>query len=316
MAAEDRISITLRGGYSYDQLETLIEELQPVLTLATPAVIDLDLKHVEFVGPSCLALLVASLRRLRDQSLTCDGSAIKPPENPNVRQYLERMDFMKLVVRNPPPEQFTRNEPLGFRPCQHFISSEQQWATAATLLAALTEACECDDAARTALHICLDEVCENVLHHAYTDLGGFGTAQGWKALGDFEIGIVDLGVGIRASLTRNPAYAGVASDTEAIHTALMPRVSSTPERNAGIGLAVTRLLLAANGGSFTVRSGGGVVRDVAGTTESEATSAYLPGTVIALRANSGRPLDIGAVYAKLEEIAPDPYQDPVAEADI
>lgn len=172
---------------------------------------------------------------------------------------------MKLLVPEPPAEDFLRQPATGFRPVQHFCTQEEQWATSRTLVEALVETCDCDEKARAALAICLDEVCENVMHHAYTDLGGFGAAQGWSALGDFEIGVVDLGVGVRGSLMRNGRYADIGDDVTAIQTALMPRVSSTPERNAGIGLAVTRILLASNGGSFTVRSGRGVVRDVAGT---------------------------------------------------
>jgi len=302
MPESERLPAVLTSSYPLDRLENLIEDLQPILGMNQPAVLDVDLRALEFVGPTCLALLIAALRRVRDEGLNAPGSRIRPPASSDVHRYLERMDFMKLVTAQPPEEDFERKPPVGFRPCQHFRSEEEQWATSRTLVEALAERCDCDEQARGALSICLDEVCENVLHHAYTSLGGFAAAQGWPARGDFEIGIVDLGVGIRSSLSRNARYANVSDDATAIQTALVPRVTSTPERNAGIGLAVTRLLLAANGGSFTVRSGFGAVRDVAGETSVEAMSAELPGTVISLRASSERSLDIGAVYAKLEAI--------------
>lgn len=110
--------------------------------------------------------------------------------------------------------------------------------------------------------------------------------------------MVDLGIGIRASLIRNQAYRDVDTDVEAIEAALEPRVTSTPERNAGIGLFVTKLLLSANGGEMLVRSGtGAVYRGSEDRAESRATR--LPGTVVALRARTDRPLDINAVYAQL-----------------
>lgn len=302
MNASDQLPVVLAGGYSFDRLEELIEDLQPVLRLEQPVTLAVDLRGLEFVGPTCLALLVAALKRVRDKGLNAPGSVIRQPASPDVRQYLARMDFMKLLVAEPPNEDFERKQPVGFRSCQHFRTEEEQWATSRTLVEALVESCDCDEKARGALAICLDEVCENVLHHAHTPLGGFAAAQGWRARGDFEIGIVDLGVGVRSSLARNARYADLRDDATAIETALVPRVTSTPERNAGIGLAVTRLLLAANGGSFTVRSGFGAVRDVAGETSVEEASAELPGTVVSLRASSERALDIGAVYAKLEAL--------------
>ena len=46
--------------------------------------------------------------------------------------------------------------------------------------------------------------------------------------------MVDLGRGIRLSLTNNPAYADIEDDVTAIATALEPRVTATPERNSGL----------------------------------------------------------------------------------
>ena len=77
-------------------------------------------------------------------------------------------------------------------------------------------------------------------------------------------------------------------------------VTSTPDRNSGIGLFVTRLLLASNGGTLAVRSGRGavytglrdrfVLRDVS-----------FPGTMVALRARTDRPLNINEVYRQLPD---------------
>jgi hypothetical protein len=84
----------------------------------------------------------------------------------------------------------------------------------------------------------------------------------------------------------------------AIETALQPRVTATPERNSGIGLFVTKLLLRENDGSLLVRSGAG--RVVGGVGEcAESAEVHFPGTVVAMRARTDRPLDIGKVYRRL-----------------
>jgi hypothetical protein len=67
---------------------------------------------------------------------------------------------------------------------------------------------------------CMAEVTENVVHHAEAE-HGFGAAQGWRKTREFEIGIVDLGRGVKASLTQNPMYVGIVDDVSAISTALV-----------------------------------------------------------------------------------------------
>jgi anti-sigma regulatory factor (Ser/Thr protein kinase) len=148
------------------------------------------------------------------------------------------------------------------------------------LTAALAERCQTDTVTRGSIWIFLDELAENVLHHAESELGGFAAAQGWpRRRGEMEVAIVDLGQGIKASLTNNPVYADIPDDVTAIQRALEPNVTATPDRNSGLGLAVTRLALGGNGGTLVVRSGlGGVysgARDDAGSRDFD-----LPGTLV------------------------------------
>lgn len=228
------------------------------------------------------------------------GSLLVLPSSRSVSNYLMRMDLVRLVLPESEAEEpFVRREPVGFRPCREFLSVDDCRAVGRELTAALAERCETDDIARASIRICLDELAENVLHHAASPIGGFAAAQGWPRSRQFEIAIADVGVGIRASLTNNPRYADIGDDVTAISTALEPRVTATPERNSGIGLFVTRLLLRANGGVLVVRSGLGEVYSGAQEGAREAMVSF-PGTLVALRARMDRPLDIGAVYGRLE----------------
>jgi anti-sigma regulatory factor (Ser/Thr protein kinase) len=199
------------------------------------------------------------------------------------------------------PEDFERKDPLGFRPVEHFTNDDDYWKVAGSMSDALVEQCKVDDVAKAAIRVCLDEICENVVHHADTPLGGFAAAQGWAKGGTFEVAIVDLGVGIRGSLTKNPDYVHIDDDAEAIATALKPRVTSTPERNAGIGLFITSMVLAFNGGHLLARSGNGVAFRGA-KPRNERRTATLPGTVVAIKANADRPLDLTPVYEALDKL--------------
>ena len=285
MSSPPDLTVVFSGAYGFDRLERMVEACEPLLALSEPHVITVDLARLVFFGPTSLALLLAALRRIQHEGLNADGSVIVPPKSSATSRYLERMNLIRETVGRDVPEDFTRRDPIGFRPCQHFSSDEDYWKVAAELTEALMERCSVDKQANAAIRVCLDEVCENVVHHADTELGGFAAAQGWpKArVPEFEIGIVDLGQGIRRSLTQNPDWAGVDNDADAIDLALQPRVTATPERNGGIGLFVTSLLLAFNGGQLVVRSGtGAVVRGAQVKVEARATA--LPGTLVSLRA--------------------------------
>lgn len=298
------IVVRLPGAFGVKQgLERMVRLLHPLLTLEEPAVILVDLEGLVSLSPAAVALLAACLRRTADLGLPLEGSLISAPLSPAVRNYLLRMNVIQVSVGEELEIPIRRRKTEGFRPCQHFTGDHDYAAVARSLTEALAERCVTDQLARASIRICLDEIAENVVHHADTQIGGFAAAQGWPRNHEFEIAIVDLGIGVRASLTKNPDYADISSDAEAITRALQPRVSSTPQRNAGIGLFITKLLLEANGGILLVRSGTGLVR--AGARE-EATSeeVQLPGTLVALRARTDRPLDINSVYEHLEREHP------------
>lgn len=291
----------LAGGYPLAHVDRLVRDLEPLMRVAEEHRVTLDLGGLVSVCPTALALMTAVVMRMTALDLVSEGSVVTPPRSPLTRNYLMRMDFLRLILDDEDlDEPFERREAVGFRPCQQFQTLEEYPRVALGLTDALAERCQTDRVARNSIRIALDELTENVLHHAESPIGGFAAAQGWPKRGAFEIGIVDLGIGIRASLAKNPAYAGLSGDVEAIQTALQPRVTSTPDRNLGVGLFVTRLLLASNGGTLAVRSGIGAV--YTGIRERALTrDVSFPGTMVALRARTDRPLNINEVYRKLND---------------
>lgn len=309
MASRDKtLTISLAGGYPFSQLERLISALDPLATLDERRTLMLDLEKLVFIGPAGLAWLIAVVRRAEDYDLIA-GGRVHMPRSKLTRQYLMRMDFLTtLGLATVDDEDFARHEPVGFRPCQRFQDHDEGRRVATDMTGALAESCATDAVAQGSLLICLHELAENVIFHADTDLGGFMVAQRLKKVPEFEIGIADVGVGIRRSLQKNPRYVDIATDVDAIATALEPRVTSTPERNGGFGLAVSQLLLEANGGTLYVRSGHGSVYRGASDREQPRDFA-LPGTLVALRARTDRPLNIREVYRLLEDDFNDSMRD-------
>ena len=90
----------------------------------------------------------------------------------------------------------------------------------------------------------LDEMIFNALGHSESPVGCFVAGQGHPGAGVVEAAIVDLGITIKTHLTRNPQYAHIQTDLEAIETAMQEGITGTPpghcnrlnEPNSGVGL--------------------------------------------------------------------------------
>jgi len=129
------------------------------------------------MSPAAIALLVAAAKRIQNEGLNDAGSEVVPPVSRSAMQYLQRMDVFRHLVGDALPESFQRRPPHGFRPCIPFSTDDECHACARQLRDVVTEACETDSVGASSVHICLDELCENVMHHADTQHGGFAVAQ-------------------------------------------------------------------------------------------------------------------------------------------
>lgn len=311
MSISQQVQVVLSGGYYFRSINRLIGDLQPLFALArreTPAVVDIDLRKMTFIGPSGVALLVATLHMLRARRLTLDGGYIHHPEAQGVGNYLHRIDFYKrLFSKEDWPDYVDKAEALGMRECRHFPSDPdaEDWnaslrSVTRELLNAIEELIATDDAAHTSLDLALSELTENVGYHADTNLGGFAAVQYLRHSNEIELAIADLGIGIADSLRRNAELKKAAgTDLSAIQTALRATVTSTPWRNSGYGLTFTQFLLAQNEGRLLVRSGTGHV--LRGSKISNRTvPQHLPGTLVGMRLRTDCPLDFKAAYDLLD----------------
>lgn len=104
------------------------------------------------------------------------------------------------------------------------------------------------------LQFAFAEMCENAVLHAQsstTPLAGYAVDE---AIAQFTV--VDVGIGVRASLAQNPLYADLASDVEAIARALQTGVSSR-QGDGGFGFQSVFKALAEQWGQLRFRSGNG-----------------------------------------------------------
>lgn len=140
------------------------------------------------------------------------------------------------------------------------------------------------------LNYCIREIIRNSLEHAGGVSGVWHCAQYWPTRDEVEVAVLDEGIGIRASLRRNPRLS-LTSDEEAINEALRPGVSGVAYkgakvrrtdawRNSGFGLYMTSKL-ASNHGEFFIGSGNHGVTLNRVTSQPQRTC--ISGTVISMR---------------------------------
>jgi anti-sigma regulatory factor (Ser/Thr protein kinase) len=308
------MTVEIKDAHHLHSLSKTLRVLRPVIDLERPTVVNFDLSELTFIGPACLAFLVAVIRRGRETKMIYSGQ-IRYPHSVPARTYLKRMDAIQVLFEKEPvevEEDVARHPARGLKECEHFASADGSRRVARALAQAVQDKVQTDDVTRASLDVCLTELTENVFFHAATEHGGFAAAQTFRNSQEIEIAIVDLGVGISASLAKNPDHADeFTDDISAIHTAIRPLVTSTPDRNSGYGLALTRLLLEINDGRLIVWSGNGKVEF--GEKPADKRVEQLPGTVVVLRLHTDRPFDLATAYKRLniaiEEIEGPPDDD-------
>lgn len=285
----------LSGSYPVEEVDALISDLQPLLELDAEAKVFLDLRDLEMLHPSTSAVLAALLERCSRHEFYGPTSEVRPPQRPAVRNAVARLHgYQGLLAASGVTGSAGR---VGSRVSQ-FEDEAGARMVSRELTEALAAGCDVDDLAIRAIRTCLDELCDNVIHHAESDLGGFASGRGWRRPPRFEVALADLGIGVRRSLNKNPSYADVDDDVAALKRAVELGVTSTPDRNSGYGLPVTRDLLDANGGLLVIKSGWA---ELALGSEDEVfkSDAEFPGTLVVLRARTNRPLNVTDVYRRL-----------------
>lgn len=151
-----------------------------------------------------------------------------------------------------------------------------------------------------AVQYAVSEMVRNALEHANSDWGAVVSAQhyaGRRGARYVSLGVADPGVGVLRSLGRN--YPGLASDRDAVLTAVQPGTTGAPRgsENAGAGLFFTRSLSDQTGRYFVLYSGSALLR----TTQARERPGDerlvfdvhpYPGTVVAVEVGLGDAIDL------------------------
>jgi anti-sigma regulatory factor (Ser/Thr protein kinase) len=163
----------------------------------------------------------------------------------------------------------------------------------------------------------ITELVRNVLEHAASPTGALVCAQYFKKTNRLSLGVADMGIGIRKSISRfHPA----PTDLAAIQLALRPGISGATgrlggnEQNAGAGLFFTKSIARVSRNFFVVYSGTAMFKlrkgaateqptllsDPAGDTATrEAALPPWPGTAIGIDINVGQQQEFSQLLSEI-----------------
>lgn len=254
-----------------------------------------DLQSLDVMSAPSVAVLAAAALEVAARGVLADGSRIVLPRDPTVQERLNTWGVLRLLAGWSSDDPRDQAPTRGWCPCQLFGPHADPGRAAQALAMAIADACETELSARHVIWYTLNELGKNVVDHSCAEAGAIGVADVTTGGTEVEVAIADFGIGIRSSLSRNPAHASI-SEIEALHIAVSLGGSSRvePPGPVGLGLYFTQLILQDNGGHLLIRSGGAELVVGSGASEESALE-HMQGTLLILRFRTDRPVRLDSI---------------------
>ena len=246
----------------------------------------LDLRLCDFVQVPAALWCAILLLLAKNNGGECE---LLTPDNAEVRTYLKSMGLYQALQENGVrvdgggvAESRSRGVVL---PLTH-LNSEYEVDEATNRA---YDAISASNLGASNLHFVVtetfSELAMNAVQHAESAIGAYGViqfVQNQSGQRRFVCGVADGGIGIRRSLSRNPAHPKreLWRDWTAIEYAMKERVSGTANSLRGMGLFGIMEDTVANGQALIIHSGIGLLQVNEGSSVSDARRASLfPGTL-------------------------------------
>jgi hypothetical protein len=254
---------------------------------ATEAVV--DLRAIRFAEPYALALCASVIE---ERAAAGYSMTILCPPAESCGWYLARCGFISCIdafsevicaaqLREPVPEQ-----PFGTVLPLQMLRRPEQIASISSAFESFLISGRSEAAIRPVIST-LEELCANIFHHAAYPIGWFAGQRYWNNYQGrefVELAVVDTGQGIRRSLgKRFPELLGTA-DSLVLRRMLDQGLSSSSDPFRGNGYHVLQRAASQLDGSFTLRSGTGVIIQGRGTPQKQRDHLpSWPGTQLRVR---------------------------------
>jgi anti-sigma regulatory factor (Ser/Thr protein kinase) len=169
------------------------------------------------------------------------------------RNYLERMGLLKLLGMN--SLDIKEHEPAGrYIPLQRIKNSDDLGIFISDMIPLLHTTPEQAEP----IKYIISELIRNVFEHSKSPIGAIVSAQYFKKTNRISIGVVDVGVGIRSTISRSHR---VDNDITGLRLALTPGITGWSKNprgtasNAGAGLFFIKSIAMVNRDFFMIYSG-------------------------------------------------------------
>jgi ABC-type transporter Mla MlaB component len=290
----------------YINADGLIPFLSQLAAHSDSSELTIDFKGLQRVSPAGLAALTAFMARRERAHMETNVVGL---ETCGIREYLQRMNLLRLCDWEQGDESFKRHDPKGrFVPLERISHRvEDLGDQIAECIAPGGEDYENPNAGLyDAVWYLVTEMANNVQQHSRRGMG-FVAAQRTLRDGFVKIAIADCGCGIPASLAdAGFPWASDLPDEDIIEQALVARVSSKGQpSNEGVGLTLSARIVDLMGGHMLIASGAGtVIRSNHGVVRKErlAAGARYPGTVVALTFRRSEAADFQSKLHKAKEL--------------
>ncbi|OGK19872.1 hypothetical protein A3C23_04180 [Candidatus Roizmanbacteria bacterium RIFCSPHIGHO2_02_FULL_37_13b] len=218
------------------------------------------------IHPVVLSMIAALGLNLKSKNIKCEQIEAKS------RHYLKRMRLFDLL-KIESGIKITEHEAAGrFIPLTQITDSDYLTKFITDMIPLL----HLKPNQVEPIRYVISELTRNVFEHARSKIGAILCAQYYKKSNTIRIGIVDMGIGIKSSIS---ASYRVISDSEALRLALTPGVTGTTHRiggtdyNAGAGLFFIKSIAKVNRNFFVIYSGSSMYK-LLRTKKSSRTRLY------------------------------------------
>lgn len=239
----DRNRIACFGDLRLESLPRLISSLHQVVSKAGYPDVTLDFSSITTITHSVVPVLAAHLRWLvRDEKVDFEYS---PPRDQLLAGRIIKLGLAHYIEhrRYPKPRLNSSDASL-----LQFLDQDQREVAVDKVINSALRKTDLSRQNIAALEWAVNEITDNVISHANSQVGGFLICHKLSHRNILEFTVADAGIGIARSL-------GIVDEREAVERAIQEGVTRNKSTNQGNGLYGTYQIALASEGVFVLRSG-------------------------------------------------------------
>lgn len=210
----------------------------------------LDFSRVTNAYPNGMLPIIASVQKLRQK---VEDIYVRLPQDDNTRKLFRAVNWAHFLS----PSQFEMSESQHDRHLvTRFFSDEKEQKKAVDdFMDVIIRNMELPRDIISGLEWSINEITDNVLNHANSEIGGLVEATTYPKTGQIAFAVADAGRGILNSLKE--AIPTLRTDIQAMGEAVKAGVTRNAKFGQGNGLAGSLKITTLTGGSFEITSGAG-----------------------------------------------------------